>query len=129
MPESYVRTLFDGYAGGFDRALTEGLSYRAPELLLRAVEASGVRMKFGSVLDLGCGTGLAGAAFRPYCDWLVGVDLSPAMLAQARAKGLTTGWSKATSRRSLPAKPWPRRAIISSSPPMCSCISTRLRQC
>ena len=40
------------------------------------------------MLDLGCGTGLAGAAFRPFCDWLVGVDLSPAMLAQARAKGL-----------------------------------------
>ncbi len=46
------------------------------------------RAKFGSVLDLGCGTGLAGAAFRLVCDWLVGVDLSPAMLAQARTKGL-----------------------------------------
>ena len=88
MPESYVRTLFDGYAGGLDQALTQGLSYRAPELLLRAVEASGACMKFGSLLDLGCGTGLAGAAFRPHCDWLVGVDLSPAMLAQARGKGL-----------------------------------------
>jgi len=90
MPESYVRTLFDGYAPAFDRALTEGLSYRAPELLLHAVQAArgGARMKFGCVLDLGCGTGLVGAAFRPHCDWLVGVDLSPAMLAQARAKGL-----------------------------------------
>lgn len=90
MPESYVRTLFDGYAPAFDQALTQGLGYRAPELLLRAVQAAraGERMKFGSVLDLGCGTGLAGAAFRPTCDWLVGVDLSPAMLAQARAKGL-----------------------------------------
>jgi predicted TPR repeat methyltransferase len=90
MPEGYMRALFDGYAPAFDQALTEGLGYRAPELLLRAVEAahSGDRMKFGSVLDLGCGTGLAGAAFRSFCDWLVGVDLSPAMLAQARAKGL-----------------------------------------
>jgi predicted TPR repeat methyltransferase len=90
MPDGYVRALFDGYAPAFDRALTEGLGYRAPELLLRAVEAAGARerMKFGLALDLGCGTGLAGAAFRPFCDWLVGVDLSPAMLAQARAKGL-----------------------------------------
>ena len=90
MPEGYVRALFDGYAPAFDRALTEGLGYRAPELLLRAVQAAhpGTPMKFGSVLDLGCGTGLAGAAFRPFCDWLVGVDLSPAMLAQARTKGL-----------------------------------------
>jgi predicted TPR repeat methyltransferase len=90
MPEGYVRALFDGYAPTFDQALTEGLGYRAPELLLRAVEAMhhGVQMKFGSVLDLGCGTGLAGAAFRPFCDWLVGVDLSPAVLVQARTKGL-----------------------------------------
>jgi predicted TPR repeat methyltransferase len=40
------------------------------------------------VLDLGCGTGLSGAAFRPHCDWLVGVDISPGMVEQARAKGL-----------------------------------------
>ena len=45
-------------------------------------------MKFGSVLDLGCGTGLAALPFRPFSDWVVGVDLSPAMLAQARKKGL-----------------------------------------
>jgi predicted TPR repeat methyltransferase len=89
MPAGYVRALFDGYAPAFDAALTEKLAYRAPELLLRAVEAAcGKPMKFGTALDLGCGTGLAGAAFRPFCDWLVGVDLSPGMLAQARAKGL-----------------------------------------
>lgn len=88
MPDGYVRALFDGYAPGFDRALTQGLGYRAPELLLRAVGASGRGMKFGSVLDLGCGTGLAGAAFRPFSDWLVGVDLSPAMLSEARSKGI-----------------------------------------
>jgi len=87
MPQDYVRTLFDDYAPRFDRALTERLAYCAPELLLRAVEKTGRRMKFGSVLDLGCGTGLAGAAFRPLADWMVGVDLSPAMLAQARGKG------------------------------------------
>jgi predicted TPR repeat methyltransferase len=40
------------------------------------------------MLDLGCGTGLGGGAFRPIVDRLVGVDLSPAMIAQAAAKGL-----------------------------------------
>jgi predicted TPR repeat methyltransferase len=45
-------------------------------------------MRFGSMLDLGCGTGLGGTAFRPFIDWLVGVDLSPAMIAQAATKGL-----------------------------------------
>jgi len=88
MPENYVRTLFDGYASRFDQALTEGLGYRGPELLLRAVERAGRRMKLGSALDLGCGTGLGGAVFRPFADRMVGVDLSPAMLTQARAKGI-----------------------------------------
>ncbi len=90
MPEGYVRALFDGYATRFDEALTKNLNYRAPELLFRAVEAAhaGGRMKFGTVVDLGCGTGLAALPFRPFSDWMVGVDLSPAMLAQARTKGI-----------------------------------------
>ena len=88
--EGYIRALFDGYAPDFESALTSGLKYRAPELLFRAVEAAhaGARMKFGSVLDLGCGTGLAALPFRPFSDWVVGVDLSRGMLAQARAKGI-----------------------------------------
>ncbi len=90
MPEGYIRALFESYAPDFDKALTEGLSYRAPGLLVNAVQAthSESRTKFGSVLDLGCGTGLAALPFRPFSDWMVGVDLSAAMLAQARAKGL-----------------------------------------
>ncbi|MGI8525367.1 MAG: methyltransferase [Pseudolabrys sp.] len=88
MPPAYVRAVFDQYAPGFDKALVEGLSYRAPQLLLDAVKRTGVKIKFGSVLDLGCGTGLAGAAFRPLADRLVGVDLSSGMIAQARGKGL-----------------------------------------
>lgn len=82
---TYVRTLFDQYAPRFDRAL-EDLSYSAPARLHEAIVRHGTR--FGSMLDLGCGTGLAGAAFRPHVDWLVGVDLSPRMVEQARAKGL-----------------------------------------
>lgn len=82
---SYVRTLFDQYAPRFDRALAD-LSYSAPVMLRDAVTARGTR--FGTMLDLGCGTGLAGAAFRPHVDWLAGVDLSPRMIEAARTKGL-----------------------------------------
>jgi predicted TPR repeat methyltransferase len=85
----YVRRLFDQHAPGFDEMMQERLAYRGPQLLLDAVRAaSGTRMRFGSMLDLGCGTGLAGAAFRPDVDWLVGVDLSGAMIAEARIKGV-----------------------------------------
>jgi|SRR5579862_345884 len=92
MSETYVRRLFDQYAGRYDAALTERLHYRGPALLREAVEAvmgtAGRTVHFGAALDLGCGTGLGGAVFRPVADELVGIDLSPAMTAQAAAKGL-----------------------------------------
>jgi predicted TPR repeat methyltransferase len=91
MSAGYVRTLFDQYAARFDAAL-ESLAYRGPNLLVtalaRACEASGRAMRFQRALDLGCGTGLAGAAHRPFCDRLVGVDASSGMVAQARQKHL-----------------------------------------
>jgi predicted TPR repeat methyltransferase len=83
----YVRTLFDQYAPRFDRAL-EDLGYRAPALLRDAVIADANGRRFDRMLDLGCGTGLAGAAFRPHVDWLVGVDLSSKMIDEARRKGV-----------------------------------------
>jgi predicted TPR repeat methyltransferase len=96
MTETYVRRLFDQYAARYDAALTEHLNYRGPAILSGAVEAamraadcsnSPRPMRFGAMLDLGCGTGLGGAAFRSCVDRLVGIDLSPAMIAQAAAKG------------------------------------------
>jgi predicted TPR repeat methyltransferase len=85
----YVRRLFDQHAPEFDAALVERLDYVGPALLLKAVRPHAKSpLRLGSVLDLGCGTGLSGAAFRPFCDWLIGVDISPGMVEQARAKGL-----------------------------------------
>lgn len=85
----YVRRLFDQHARDFDKALVERLDYRGPQLLLEAVRAhAATPLRLGSVLDLGCGTGLGGAAFRPCCDRLVGVDISDGMVEQARVKGL-----------------------------------------
>jgi SAM-dependent methyltransferase len=40
------------------------------------------------VLELGCGTGLCAALFRPAAARLVGVDVSARMLERARARGL-----------------------------------------
>ena len=82
---AYVRALFDDYAGRFDIHLTGALAYRGPALLRDAVTAQGPR-RFARALDLGCGTGLSGAAFRDLCARIEGCDLSPAMIAQARAK-------------------------------------------
>jgi predicted TPR repeat methyltransferase len=84
----FVRTLFDQYAANFDAEMAK-LSYRAPELS-RALYArvAGEPRQDRDVLDLGCGTGLAGLAFRPYARALVGVDLSERMVEKARARGV-----------------------------------------
>jgi len=84
-PRAYVETLFDQYAGDFESHLVQDLRYQAHETLLRPLVAQGRR--FGQVLDLGCGTGLCGRLIRPQVQVVDGVDLSQAMVQQARAGG------------------------------------------
>ena len=55
----------------------------------RAVDRShGDEGVFGRALDLGCGTGLVGEAFRTLVNQFHGVDLSARMLDRARRKGV-----------------------------------------
>jgi predicted TPR repeat methyltransferase len=92
MMQRYVRRLFDQHAPRFDQSLLQHLDYRGPQLLFEAVmtvaRSAGERMRFAAMLDLGCGTGLAGAAFRAVVDRLSGIDLSAAMIDEARRKAL-----------------------------------------
>jgi predicted TPR repeat methyltransferase len=81
---AYVKALFDGYASRFERHLVNGLGYVGPALVRDALPA--IPERFAVALDLGCGTGLMGAALRDRVDHLTGIDLSPGMLALARAK-------------------------------------------
>jgi predicted TPR repeat methyltransferase len=88
LPRAYVARLFDDYAQRFDRHLLEELAYRGPALIDAAIEAAAPGRRFVRALDLGCGTGLAGAPLRARVERLEGVDLSAAMLAKARERGL-----------------------------------------
>lgn len=87
MPAAFVELLFDQYAPRFETSLVDKLNYRGPEVLWQALVQSGFR-RAARALDLGCGTGLAGAVLRPYCGWLGGYDISAGMLAEGQAKGL-----------------------------------------
>lgn len=87
LPEAHVRTLFDQYAPRFDTALVEALRYRGPELLRQAVDRAAPEGPL-DILDLGCGTGLAGIAFADRRRRLDGIDLSPGMILQAMARML-----------------------------------------
>lgn len=84
----YVRHLFDQFSADYDVRMIGHLSYAGPQILfdLAAMVMPG-REKL-RVLDLGCGTGLAGLAFKPQAALLDGVDLSPAMIEKARERGI-----------------------------------------
>ncbi len=92
MPPAYVQTLFDQYAPRFETALVDDLGYRGPAILFKAVLwVRAVARKpafFRRAIDLGCGTGLAAAAFASNVDRFIGIDLSPRMIEKARLTGL-----------------------------------------
>jgi predicted TPR repeat methyltransferase len=88
LPQAYVARLFDDYAWRFDKHLIKNLGYRAPALIADALSAIAPGRRFASALDLGCGTGLMGEPLRARVDRLAGVDLSAAMIAKARERGV-----------------------------------------
>jgi predicted TPR repeat methyltransferase len=83
--DAFIETTFDSFAACFDSKLAS-LAYRAPALVAEMLADAGVEASRSlDVLDAGCGTGLCGPLVAPYARRLVGVDLSEAMLARARA--------------------------------------------
>jgi predicted TPR repeat methyltransferase len=61
------------------------LKYRTPAFLREAVARFAPSQSL-DILDLGCGTGLSGEAFRPLARSLTGVDISAKMLDVARQR-------------------------------------------
>ena len=87
IPSALLTDLFDHYAPGFDDHLRGKLQYMLPEKIADAIAA--VRQPgLQDVLDLGCGTGLCGPLLRPWAEHLCGVDLSPLMIEQAKARNV-----------------------------------------
>ena len=87
-PREYVESLFDGYAEEFEKSLVSNLEYKAPKLIKDLLLEVNSDQFFGSVLDLGCGTGLLGSEIKNYCSNLEGIDVSDKMLEIAKAKGV-----------------------------------------
>jgi predicted TPR repeat methyltransferase len=85
--DAYVKSVFDGFAEEFDQRLVQDLHYQAPQLLFEnVVRVVGTPHRTLAVLDLGCGTGLAGLRFRKIARRLEGIDLSPEMVRYARKR-------------------------------------------
>ena len=88
-PEEYIISLYSTFADKFDDLLVNKLQYQTPTKLRKLVDQSRSpkeQNNFENCLDLGCGTGLSGLAFRDCANSLVGVDLSPEMIERARQR-------------------------------------------
>ncbi len=88
-PDGYVASLFDWYADKFDSHLVKSLQYNMPQQLADLLRKTAHPARGSwSVLDLGCGTGLAGVAIGADATHMVGVDLSEKMLEKAKLLNL-----------------------------------------
>ena len=87
-PLAYVEDLFDRYASNFDSSLVEKLDYQMPKVIAELIKRDQKNDNLGSVLDLGCGTGLFGIEVSELCDRLEGLDISGNMLRKAEERGL-----------------------------------------
>ncbi|UIJ74043.1 class I SAM-dependent methyltransferase [Aurantimonas sp. HBX-1] len=85
--DAYVATLFDQHADAFEDILVRQLGYGVPALIAERLGeiAPG---PYRRMLDLGCGTGLAGEALAERAETIIGVDLSEGMIENCFDKGV-----------------------------------------
>ena len=87
-PRAYVEQLFDQYAKNFEDSLVNKLDYKTPKKIVEIIHRNTTDNFLGSVLDLGCGTGLVGVELKKLCLKLVGIDLSEGMLKISKGKNI-----------------------------------------
>lgn len=85
-PEAQLLNLYEVRSRFWDQESR----YFAPALVAEGLRRHAARPRL-DILDIGCGTGLVGAAVRDLGGRLDGADISPAMLAKAEAKRLYDG--------------------------------------
>lgn len=85
--DAQSRALYRDWAETYDQTMLEGLHYQSPRLVAERLAAL-LAEPAAAVLDIGCGTGLAGRelAARGYTA-VDGIDISHEMMAVARKHG------------------------------------------
>ena len=85
LPREFIIKLFDYYAKNFEKSLINDLEYKIPSEIKNLLLENSVE-SLGSILDMGCGTGLIGLELEKYCNYLEGIDLSIKMIEEAKQK-------------------------------------------
>ena len=87
--EQYFEEMFDKFSGSFEQLLVEKLEYTIPTTAREILEnIYGSNLRFNNMVDLGCGTGLSGVAFRDCTEKLTGIDFSEKMVREACQKNV-----------------------------------------
>ena len=102
-----IQQIYKGFAASYEARMLEDLKYQGPEHL-----GEGIRSVIGdstglTVLDLGCGSGLAGTRLKDWAGHMTGVDLAPQMIELAAKRniydrlevGEITQWLENTAER------------------------------
>ncbi len=87
-PDRCIVQLYARFAEFYEQNMCTDLEYQGPAQLAAALEADLGSVADLDVLELGCGTGLAGQHLRRRARRLVGIDLSPDMVVHAQATGV-----------------------------------------
>ena len=82
-PDECIVQLYARFAEFYERNMVTDLEYCGPEVLGRALHSALGATAQLDVLELGCGTGLAGPHLRTLARRLIGIDLSPDMAKRA----------------------------------------------
>ncbi|MEY4266801.1 MAG: hypothetical protein RIS90_1336 [Pseudomonadota bacterium] len=82
------RALYRDWAETYDATMLQGLNYQSPMLVAKLL-ATQLADRQAPVLDIGCGTGLAGQALAGYgFQQIDGLDLSPEMMQVAARRSV-----------------------------------------
>lgn len=83
MPPEMVVGFFTQMAPEYDR-LTEANQYQGPRLVVEACRPHLGKTSGLHLVDLGCGTGLVAKPWRTLCREVLGLDITPAMVAASQ---------------------------------------------
>jgi predicted TPR repeat methyltransferase len=95
-----IRELYARFSRSYEKNMLGELSYQGTVRMVEMLDTQLGNLTDLQVLDLGCGTGLAGKQLRPRAQYLAGIDLSPEMIEHAKQTGVydslevaeITGW-------------------------------------
>jgi predicted TPR repeat methyltransferase len=106
-PNEYIQQIYRCFSSNDESLMRDELEDQAPERLRDTIKAAIGERHDLAILELGCGSGLAGVCLKPWASIMVGVDLSPEMISLARNRNIygqleiaeITDWLGQTEKR------------------------------